>query len=452
MVKSIEIKNFKSFKQSANIDLKKINVFVGPNSSGKSSFIQGLLLLKNTINCEMKQLTFGVEGDMLTYTSLLNSDDIDNKIKYGLNLEGEVKKDCVNKQEILSIFPPELVEDVDESIGKYEVIGLNDVSLNLEVLDDITLKINPFKVNTTNNININVYKDNEVYKLSLNDETIDTIEVIYPCNFQIELNNDKLKSINKDDLEKLVLVLVVLQKTVYHLNEFAQNLLYMESSRKDFNRIEALQDIKASETVGSKGQNTLSILLDIINSCDKDDIECIYKKEKINFWLDKFDLGDDIDVSEVDKNRYSINIRNKHLGIYNNILDVGVGTSQLLPIIVESVNSKKRSKIIIEEPETHIHPKAQATLADLFVDSAIRDDKKFIVETHSIFLITQLQILVASGKIDADDVGIYYFTQDSEGSNIMNINILDNGQFEEEWPSGFFDIHYQLGRKLFELM
>ena len=58
----------------------------------------------------------------------------------------------------------------------------------------------------------------------------------------------------------------------------------------------------------------------------------------------------------------------------------------------------------------------------------------------------------AKGLISPKDVGIYYFSQDKNGSKATNMKLLDNGQFEEEWPSGFFDIHYQLGKKLFEFM
>src|SRR5699024_2367676 len=116
------------------------------------------------------------------------------------------------------------------------------------------------------------------------------------------------------------------------------------------------------------------------------------------------------------------------------ILDVGIGTSQIVPIIIESVNSPKKSTLIIEEPETHIHPNAQSKLADLFIDCVNKQDKRFIVETHSIFLITQLQILVAQGKIKPEDIKIYYFLQDENGSRVMDMRITDNGQFEEEWP------------------
>ena len=112
--------------------------------------------------------------------------------------------------------------------------------------------------------------------------------------------------------------------------------------------------------------------------------------------MEDFDLGEGVKVEKLGGDHYSVLIKNKYTGVYNNIMDVGVGTSQLLPIIIESVNSPDGSTLIIEEPETHIHPNAQSHLpTSLWI--VPRSRIKFIIETHSIFLITQLQILVAKG-------------------------------------------------------
>ncbi len=179
------------------------------------------------------------------------------------------------------------------------------------------------------------------------------------------------------------------------------------------------------------------------------------KKEilrKINFWLNEFDLAQEADVQELGNNNYSLIIKNKYTGIPNNIVDVGVGTSQLLPIIVESINSAPNTILLIEEPETHIHPNAQAKLSDLFVEYSNLHNKRFFIETHSMYLIMQLEILVAQKKIKAEDVGVYYFTQDAHGSRILDMKLAENGQFDEEWPKGFFDVPYELSKKLFKFM
>ena len=69
MIRSIELNNFKAFKKSGRVDLKKINILVGPNSSGKSSFIKALLMLKNSIDSN-EESVLGLDKEIGTYRSI----------------------------------------------------------------------------------------------------------------------------------------------------------------------------------------------------------------------------------------------------------------------------------------------------------------------------------------------------------------------------------------------
>lgn len=454
MINNIKLKNFKSFKKSGQIDIGKINVFVGPNSSGKSSFIQGLLLLKNSIQCAIEKQYKGLEGD---YKALVYDNDIHNKIQYRISFDKQDNlADSLDKDKIYESFLDITQDDIMKVIDMHKEIELKDLSVTLEIVDDKMFRtddfeINTFKITTKENIEIKIYIEEEKYKLELNGKRVEGIKIENKCKFYFKLNQMKLNEMSQLLKDEIIITYVVLEKLEKILVEFSDKLIYMASLRTDFLRSQDVAEYKKATSVGSRGQRTLDTLMEI-NRCCNEDCSIKYKKARIDYWLDEFDLGDKIEVKQLKNGKYSIMIRNKYLDIYNNILDVGKGTSQILPIIIESVNSKNESLIIIEEPETHIHPKAQAKLADLFVGCANSDNKKFMIETHSIFLVTQLQILIASGEISAEDVKVYYFDQDSEGTKITNMVLTENGQFEDEWPSGFFDIHYELGRKLFELM
>ena len=454
MINTIKLKNFKSFKKSGQIDIGKINIFVGPNSSGKSSFIQGLLLLKNSIQCAIEKQYKNLDGD---YKALVYDNDIHNKIEYKISFtEQNGMKDLINLEQIYEGFPDIAEDDADKIINSYKQLSLKDLSVTLEIIDDKMFKtddfeINTFKVTTKEDLEIMIYRKEKRYSLELNGKVIENIDVENKCKFYFKLNQTKLTGLSQSVKDEIMTAYAILEKLESTLVGFSNKLIYMASLRTDFLRSQDVAEYKRATSVGSRGQRTLDTLMEINRSCD-DDSDINHKKEQIDHWLDEFDLGDKIEVKKLKNEKYSIMIRNKYLDIYNNILDVGIGTSQLLPIIIESVNSKNESLVIIEEPETHIHPKAQAKLADLFVGCANSDNKRFMIETHSIFLVTQLQILVASGAIAAEDVKVYYFDQDREGTKIKDMVLTENGQFEEEWPSGFFDIHYELGRKLFELM
>jgi hypothetical protein len=100
--------------------------------------------------------------------------------------------------------------------------------------------------------------------------------------------------------------------------------------------------------------------------------------------------------------------------------------------------------IIVEEPETGLHPAWQSKLANVFADAKKEFGLHFLIETHSDYLIKKLQYLVATGKLDKDDVIIYYFDnagRDCNGSedSLKEISINEDGSLSREFGSGFFD-------------
>jgi predicted ATPase len=119
-------------------------------------------------------------------------------------------------------------------------------------------------------------------------------------------------------------------------------------------------------------------------------------------------------------------------------------------------NTANRRTVIFEQPEIHLHPAAQAQLADLFVEY-INDKNgavnRILIETHSEYLIRKLQVLVADPdkKISDDQVAIYYVDKDEKGdSYVEKMKLCENGQFEKAWPTGFFDKSYELTKMLME--
>lgn len=121
--------------------------------------------------------------------------------------------------------------------------------------------------------------------------------------------------------------------------------------------------------------------------------------------------------------------------------DVGFGISQVLPIVVE-LSARRNSVILVEQPETHLHPRLQARLADLFIDSTSVAGRgnQLIVETHSEHLLLRVQRRIREGSLTSDDVAVIYVDQDDSGvATVQRLRLDDDGDFLDEWPSGFFD-------------
>ncbi len=189
--------------------------------------------------------------------------------------------------------------------------------------------------------------------------------------------------------------------------------------------------------------------------------------EKVSKWFSEA-MGYQIGIDEIrDSNLFRIKVYSEQKPDGDNLIDVGFGISQILPIVTQLYYDKQgeneyRSSpagrdlaeiFVIEQPEIHLHPKAQAELVNLFVERISDEQNKaqIIIETHSEHLIRRLQNLVADpdNRFRADDVAIYYVDMKEEGiSWVKRMNLNQNGQFIDKWPSGFFDKGYLLSQEL----
>lgn len=119
--------------------------------------------------------------------------------------------------------------------------------------------------------------------------------------------------------------------------------------------------------------------------------------------------------------------------------DVGIGISQVLPVLVLAYGS--RGKLLaMEQPEIHLHPALQAELGDVFIEAALGERKNtFILETHSEHLILRLMRRIREGKISPNDVGVVFVEPLARGSRFIELRIDEEGDFIDEWPGGFFE-------------
>jgi hypothetical protein len=209
-----------------------------------------------------------------------------------------------------------------------------------------------------------------------------------------------------------------------------------------------------------------NLFLDHINSAFEEDLKTQYTivlKEFKELDLDSslyhqlsdkeyVNIGDDIREMLINlpvKRR--ILIREKSRDIELMPKDIGVGISQVLPIIplVIGTSLDKDGIIAIEQPELHIHPAMQVGLADVFIE-AIRYEwnilarKRLVLETHSEHILLRLLRRLRDPEEDqdeltADDLGIYFFENSDNGMIATRIRVNEEGEFKDPWPRGFFN-------------
>ena len=127
-------------------------------------------------------------------------------------------------------------------------------------------------------------------------------------------------------------------------------------------------------------------------------------------------------------------------GLINIVLE-GFGTNSLIMLLLQLVSAEEGATVMIEEPEIHLHPRAQAELAEVLTEVALEEDKQVIMTTHSEHITGRLLTLVAEGKLTPDDVAIYAFEKDDEGVCTANdLKISDDGRIEGS-IGDFFEVN-----------
>jgi predicted ATPase len=115
-------------------------------------------------------------------------------------------------------------------------------------------------------------------------------------------------------------------------------------------------------------------------------------------------------------------------GLKSNIIDVGYGVSQSLPIITDLIRARERSMFLIQQPEVHLHPRAQAELSTFFSQVVKRKHHTLFIETHSDHLIDRLRMEVRDGRnIGPADLSILYFERKGLDVSIHSITVDENG-------------------------
>ncbi len=171
--------------------------------------------------------------------------------------------------------------------------------------------------------------------------------------------------------------------------------------------------------------------------------------EQVNDWLSRLEVPYTIQVVSIGAGEaahlvgdlVAISLTDTRTGVAVTPADVGYGISQVLPIVVELL-SQRDCVIAVEQPETHLHPRLQARLADLLIDSTQAGGRgnQLIVETHSEHLMLRVQRRIREGALDPATVSVLYVDRAPAGpATVRQLRLNDQGDFFDEWPGGFFD-------------
>jgi len=194
----------------------------------------------------------------------------------------------------------------------------------------------------------------------------------------------------------------------------------------------------------------------------------IFDKYEVNNWVKLFDLDGCIITDNLNNAGYMVFYHDYKREQTINIHDLGKGHARLIQLLLaiaskifilrDEDSGKRKSKaeqnqtiIHIEEPEAFMHPKWQSKLADLFVLINKNHHVQFLIETHSVYLIQKLQLLVARKEIEPSEISLLYFDEDKKDTPFRKINIRKDGILKESFGEGFYDESAQLSIELLNI-
>ena len=162
-------------------------------------------------------------------------------------------------------------------------------------------------------------------------------------------------------------------------------------------------------------------------------------EERVAEWLKDLGMIDSFQVRPITRggHLFQVWVRRDPRAAEVLITDVGFGVSQILPVITLCYYAPEGSTILLEQPEIHLHPRVQAGLADVLVDAMKTRNIQVILESHSEHLLRRLQRRVAEEKIQADQAALY-FCSTERGESRLTLLDLDMFGNIRNWPRDFF--------------
>lgn len=247
---------------------------------------------------------------------------------------------------------------------------------------------------------------------------------------------------------------ILIEKSVWYLDDFFKlSLKYLGPLRDTPKPLYPLNPNADPRDVGLRGEHTASILelykneeIEYIPSANFKssaiDQEMVTETLEVAVidWLRYLGVADSVESKDRGKLGHELKVALNNSGCAHDLTHVGVGVSQVLPILVMCLLAEYDSTLIFEQPELHLHPKVQTLLGDFFLSMALCN-KQCIVETHSEYLIDRLRFRIAAASPEDElnsKTKIYFVEKESQDSSFREVVINEYGAIAD-WPEGFFD-------------
>lgn len=443
-LQKVIIENFKCFRSKTEIDFGKLTLLTGANSSGKSSIIYSVL---GAIQSGEFPWQFSTNG------KYVNMGDF-NEIVFGHDKKQNIKLGYVFKNGLIHQINTEWKENSTNKLP--ELVRLNAFSEYYKLSLEYKNKkyIVDFKYDPENDPQLKAFP-NEAYKdmylnftsliakyskankdKSNSNEDEDFLKILNDLNIRQDIKGITLSQIpldyevlSQNGGFKLKQIFDLIEKL---FKSFDNSINFISSFRLHPDR-GYLETSKTDLKISNDGKGYLDQIINWESKKSK-------KFKELIETITELGLISGIKTKRSEGGKYDIIIKTKENGVFTSLYDVGFGISQFLPIVVADLQLPKLSSLFVAQPEIHLHPKVQSLFGDYLVKQITKNNKRYIIETHSEYLLNKIRLSIVKGEIKEKDISVIFLDNQTDESKIYKIEFTKKGQIINA-PGNFFDTY-----------
>lgn len=434
MLNQLYVENFKAWRK-LTIQLAQVTGLFGTNSSGKSSLLQFLLMLKQTKNATDRGLVLdfgGPTGQLVnlgSYKDMIHSHDVAAflrwRLQWTLKQKANISDPTKRRTEVLAS---------SSALAIRSVVHWNEPSLvsdNLEYeFGGFRFSISPKKEGATEfQLNSKSASDSD-FRFVRNKQRAWALPGpikthLFPDQAKTYYQNAEFLSLFEAEYESMM-------DSIYYLGPL-----------REYPKREYPWSGTSPIDVGLRGERTIEAILAATSRKETRNLRYKSKhkpfQEMIAYWLKELKLIDTFEIEEIGKgaNLYRAIVKRDRMSPKALLTDVGFGVSQVLPALVLLYYVPEGSTVILEQPEIHLHPAVQSGLADAIMTVAGTRNLQVIIESHSEHMLRRFQRRVAENKFESRNMKLYFCDNVDGQSNLVDLELDLFGEILN-WPNSFF--------------
>jgi predicted ATPase len=441
MIDSLRLQNFRSFRDSGRVPLRPLTLIVGPNNAGKSTLLNAMLLLHQTLDDRTSAEPLTTSGP---FVDLGSFDDIvrggrdapDRAFSIRITVPmSEVSREDDDEMERSLTFPTGndldlrfCFDEKDDRILLEHAVFRRDNRMTFGI-ERVARRLKPTEPEAYRARGV----PKEIRKrLSLARRGFFPV-VPYPQlpDGSGDWPYEEMRAANASAVQ------------MQAWNRIIASIEHVAPLRQPVPRFTILGRTSAAPGGMATGGEALLQLFRTATRLRRNGRGRLV--DLVDYWItQRFRLLKRLRIVDVEKAaRVLALVADEPRGFAGiNVANMGEGISQLLPIIASVLMLEEDGVLLVEQPEIHLHPAAQADLGDLLIAGVAERDRQLIVETHSEHLLLRIRRRIAEKKLDPDRVAVLYVDKPATLAKAELVPI-DSAGFFENWPEGFFDEAYQ---------